>query len=85
MCIFICFFFLPPLIASVNAGPEEAKNIAEGTILRLTQIRFENGGSRLTQSTIGPLSYSMINLSHVPVKPDARPQIKLREALTEEE
>ena len=38
----------PPLIASVNAGPEEAKNLAEGRILRLTQIRFDNGGPRLT-------------------------------------
>ena len=45
----------PPLIASVNAGPEEAKNLAEGTILRLTQIRFDNGGPRLYLS-IGPLS-----------------------------
>ena len=27
----------------------------------------------------------LINLSHVPLKPDARPPIKLREPLTEEE
>jgi hypothetical protein len=27
----------------------------------------------------------LINLSHVPLKPDARPQIKLREPLTQEE
>jgi hypothetical protein len=70
-------------MASVNAGPEEANNLAEGRILRLTQIRFDNGGPRLT--CLLDLVVLLINLSHVPLKPDARPQIKLREPLTEEE
>ena len=39
----------PPLIASVNADPEEAKNLAEGRILRLIQIRFDYAGPHLTR------------------------------------